>query len=321
MTYRFYGWQTANLVDERGLTPRNYYDLFSGLWCADTCAPRMRVDWSPENKTLGQCSITAFLLQDIYGGKVYGVPLGDGNYHCFNVVDDCVFDLTSEQFGDRKLDYENCTEQERSVHFAKAEKMERYEKLKAALLDTLAKTIVTERLILRPFNSSDAADVFEYLEVPAVNCFSCMKLDSLDAAKAEMEKRAKDEYYLAIVLKESGKVIGELFGHPEGTDPEDETMDTFSPCWMLNLKYGGKGYAYEAARAYYNYLFDQKGIRRIYAYTEDTNLPSQHLCERLGMRREGLFLEFVSFINNPDGKPVYENTVQYAILKKEWKPT
>ncbi len=43
-------------------------------------------------------------------------------------------------------------------------------------------------------------------------------------------------YYLAIVLKESGKVIGELFGHPEGTKPEDETMDTFSPCWMLNLK-------------------------------------------------------------------------------------
>ena len=34
------------------------------------------------------------------------------------------------------------------------------------------------------------------------------------------------------------------------------------------------------------------------------------------MRREGLFMEFVSFINNPDGTPLYENTVQYAILKK-----
>ena len=53
-------------------------------------------------------------------------------------------------------------------------------------------------------------------------------------------------------------------------------------------------------------------------FTEDYNIPSQHLCERLGMRREGLFMEFVSFINNPDGTPHYENTVQYAILKKEW---
>jgi len=85
------------------------------------------------------------------------------------------------------------------------------------------------------------------------------------------------------------------------------------------LDYGGKGYAYEAAHAYFDYLFNQKGIRRIYAYTEDYNVPSQRLCERLGMRREGLFLDFVSFINNPDGTPHYENTVQYAILKREWK--
>lgn len=178
--------------------------------------------------------------------------------------------------------------------------------------------IETERLILRQFQDSDAADVFEYLHEPAVHCFYSMKLDSLEDARVEMEKRAKDEFYLAIVLKESGKVIGELFGHPEGTDPEDETMDTFSPCWMLNLGYAGKGYAYEAAYAYYDYLFHEKGIWRIYAYTEDTNLSSQHLCERLGMRREGLFMEFVSFINNPDGTPRYENTMQYAILKREW---
>ena len=105
MAYGFYGWQNAAIQDELGLTPRDYYDLLSQIWSADTCTPRMRQNWSPENKTLGQCSITAFLLQDIYGGEVYGVPLGDGNYHCFNVVGDCVFDLTSEQFGTKKLNY------------------------------------------------------------------------------------------------------------------------------------------------------------------------------------------------------------------------
>ena len=62
----------------------------------------------------------------------------------------------------------------------------------------------------------------------------------------------------------------------------------------------------------------QKGARRLYAYTEDYNVSSQHLCERLGMRREGLFLEYISFVNAPDGTPIYENTYQYAILKKEW---
>ena len=41
--------------------------------------------------------------------------------------------------------------------------------------------------------------------------------------------------------------------------------------------------------------------------------------ERLGMRREGIFREFVSCVNNAEGNPIYENTVQYAILKKEWE--
>lgn len=132
--YKFYGWETADIKDDNGLTPRDYYDILSGIWCADTCAPRMRNEWSTHNPTLGQCSITAFLIQDFFGGKVYGILRPDGNYHCFNVVDGCVFDLTSEQFGDEALDYDNCPEQFRETHFAKEEKRQRYEYLRAQLL-------------------------------------------------------------------------------------------------------------------------------------------------------------------------------------------
>ena len=175
---------------------------------------------------------------------------------------------------------------------------------------------------MRPFLESDAADVFEYLETPAVNCFACMKLSSLEEAQAEMKYRIDEtEYYFAIVLKETGKVIGEIDAYPETGEPhadENTPKDTFSPCWMLNREFQGKGYAYEAAHAFFDYLFRDKGARRIYAYTEDNNIPSQRLCEKLGMRREGLFIEFVSFVNDENGDPVYENTYQYAILKKEW---
>ena len=137
--YKFYGWETADLRDARGMTPRDYYDLLRTLWSADTCAPRMRENWRADNPTLGQCSITAFLMQDLYGGKVYGVPLGDGNFHCFNAVDGRVFDLTSEQFGDRALDYDHCPEQQRERHFAKAEKRARYEALRDRLAAALGK--------------------------------------------------------------------------------------------------------------------------------------------------------------------------------------
>ena len=179
----------------------------------------------------------------------------------------------------------------------------------------------TERLILRPFAESDAEDAFEYLHEPTVNCFACMKTQTIeDAIKAVLD-RAKDEYYFAIVLKENGKVIGEIDAMPENPAPDekDAVLDTFSPCWMLNTNYHGKGYAYEAARAFFDYLFEQKGARRLYAFTEDYNIASQKLCEKLGMRQEGLFKEFVSFVKDENGNPIYENTYQYAILKKEWE--
>ena len=131
--YKFYGWESADVKDKNGLTPRDYYDLLSECWSAETCAPRMRSEWSPENRTYGQCSITAFLLQDIYGGEVYGVPLEDGNFHCYNKAGGCVFDLTSEQFGENMLDYSGCPEQFREIHFAKEEKRLRYELLKQKL--------------------------------------------------------------------------------------------------------------------------------------------------------------------------------------------
>lgn len=141
--YRFRGWETADVspADEtyrKIRDPRMLYDILSEIWCADTCAPRMRPDWSLENRTLGQCSVTAFLAQDVFGGRVYGVPLPDGNYHCYNVVGDRMFDLTSEQFGDEILTYEeDDPEQFREVHFAKEEKRGRYEYLREQLLRVL----------------------------------------------------------------------------------------------------------------------------------------------------------------------------------------
>lgn len=138
MEYAFYGWNHGDvspISDEyQGIgTPRDLYDALSDIWCEYTCAPRLREKWSRENRTLGQCSITAFLAQDIFGGRVYGILRPGGNYHCYNVVGDCVFDLTSEQFGDEALCYEDNPEQFRDVHFGREEKRLRYEYLKEKL--------------------------------------------------------------------------------------------------------------------------------------------------------------------------------------------
>ena len=136
--YHFYGSESTSVRPINNAysfirDQRHLYDLLSTIWCKETCAPRMQKDWSKDNMTLGQCSITAFLVQDIFGGSVYGVPLSDGNYHCFNVINDVVFDLTSEQFKDIKLDYQYVFLQKRESHFTSQEKYQRYLLLKSLL--------------------------------------------------------------------------------------------------------------------------------------------------------------------------------------------
>jgi len=141
-TYKFWGWENIGRDFVKGGSrlagindPIELYDALSNVWCEHTCAPRLRDKWSTDNMTVGQCSITSFLIQDIFGGEVYGIPLPEGGYHCFNVVGSCRFDLTSEQFGDAELDYINVVPQSRDEHFADKDKYERYQYLRQKLME------------------------------------------------------------------------------------------------------------------------------------------------------------------------------------------
>ena len=143
MDYKFYGNEKEGVfpINKEYLKIKNQrvlYDLLSDIWCKETCTPRMRDGWSEENKTLGQCSITAFLAQEVFGGKVYGIKTEGENYHCFNEVNGVVFDLTSEQFGNKTLNYDERYEQFKSSAFKNnEEKKLRYLCLKEELLKKL----------------------------------------------------------------------------------------------------------------------------------------------------------------------------------------
>ena len=130
MKYKFYGSNTESVSP---INPhyksikdqRHLYDLLSEIWDVHVCTPRLRKDWSKDNKTCGCCTVTCLLVQDIFGGEIYGVYV-DGNVHCFSKINDVIFDLTSEQFGDMKLNYTLEYPQSREEHLANPEKKERY---------------------------------------------------------------------------------------------------------------------------------------------------------------------------------------------------
>lgn len=139
--HKFYGSDNCNVkpIDEsysKIENPRIMYDLLSDIWCEYTCAPRLRKGYAESHRTLGQCSITSFLVQDVFGGEVYGVPLEDGSYHCYNVIGDALFDLTSEQF-DWTCEYKKENPQTREEHFKSEEKYQRYCYLKDKLNEAI----------------------------------------------------------------------------------------------------------------------------------------------------------------------------------------
>ena len=121
------------------------------------------------------------------------------------------------------------------------------------------------RLIIRSFQDNDAEDMFEYLSNPRVACFMDQKLPSLEEAVSEITCRQKEEHDYAISLKETGVLIGELFAD----NSREPAPDTYGVGWLLNKKYEGMGFAREAAQAFFDYLFNHKHARRIYAYDAD----------------------------------------------------
>jgi ribosomal-protein-alanine N-acetyltransferase len=148
--------------------------------------------------------------------------------------------------------------------------------------------LYTDRLVIRPFCEQDAEAYFQLFAHPKVHCFVGEKLDGIEEAGDEIQKKQnqKDGSELAVCLKGTDAFIGTVFGRRE--------KDAFSVCWNFRSDYCGPGYACEAAKADMDFLFKQMHARRIDAYVEDYHTSSQRLCRKLGMRQEGIFKEYIS---------------------------
>jgi RimJ/RimL family protein N-acetyltransferase len=171
--------------------------------------------------------------------------------------------------------------------------------------------IVSNRLIIRKLMKDDWKDLYEYLCDKEVVKFEPYDVYSENRAKEEAIARASSEFFYAVCLKESGKLIGNLYlGKGD--------FDTWDLGYELNRKYQGQGYATESVKALLDYAFAHLGARRIISTCSPNNNQSWKLLERLGMRREGHLLQNVYFKTDSNGEPIWLDTYEYAILKTEW---
>lgn len=166
----------------------------------------------------------------------------------------------------------------------------------------------TRRLILRRFRPEDLNDLYEYLSDPEVVRFEPYPPQTLPETEEELCRRIADDEMIAVELRETGKLIGNLYLGKRDFGARELGF-------VFNRKFWGHGYAAEAAEALVAFAFRQ-GVNRVYAECDPLNLKSWRLLERLGFAREAHFKRNVFFHRDEAGMPVWKDTYVYARLNE-----
>jgi RimJ/RimL family protein N-acetyltransferase len=172
----------------------------------------------------------------------------------------------------------------------------------------------TARLTLRPFLPEDFdafagihgdAEVARWLYNEPRRREEAREL--FDRKRAGSALLAEDDWMsCAIVEDATGAVVGELVFH--WVSEEHRTGEIG---FLVAPAHQGKGYASEAAAALLDWAFSA-GFHRVIGRLEPRNIASARVLEKLGMRREALFVE------NEWVKGEWQSEVVYAVLDREW---
>jgi RimJ/RimL family protein N-acetyltransferase len=178
------------------------------------------------------------------------------------------------------------------------------------------KPIETERLLLRKFTEADFPAVHGYASAAENIIYMPWGPNSEEETRAfiRMAIREADAVpcqnrQYAVVHKESGALIG-------GCDLALRREGEGSLGWILHRDHWRRGYGTEIGEALLRLAFEKLGLHRVIATCDADNAASYGVMEKIGMRREGLFLE-ARPASKGSAKP-YGDELWYAILKDEW---
>jgi RimJ/RimL family protein N-acetyltransferase len=174
--------------------------------------------------------------------------------------------------------------------------------------------IETARLVLRRPGVGDLGHFLAYLNDPLVARYQSWESYTEEAAGGVIEGQKGLEpgtpgqwFTFAAELKETGEMVGHVALSVKAEDERQAEMG-----FTFARAHHGRGLAREAAEAVLGYTFDVLGLHRVVAVADCENERSVALLERLGMRREGHFVENIWF------KGAWGSEYLYAMLRREW---
>lgn len=168
--------------------------------------------------------------------------------------------------------------------------------------------IETERLILRRFDQEDLKDILAWEDFPVGPSHEVQAQEFLDYCFREYRERGIGPW--GMQLKETREIVGNC-GLPH---INFKTLCGEVNCYVAP-RHRGKGLATEALKALLEFGFRQVGLTRIQARCELSNLSSQRLTQKMGMKFEGLVED------DPSSKDPIRKQKMYAILAKDFSLT
>jgi RimJ/RimL family protein N-acetyltransferase len=181
----------------------------------------------------------------------------------------------------------------------------------------LPNALRTERLLLRPYRSSDAAALFAAVEESRqrLQCWLDWvdEFRSLDHARAYIAGAAHDWQRRRDLFFGLFDAAGRYLGNA-GLHNVDWSLRSFEIGYWLRDDAVGHGYAQEAVRRLTRFAFDDLAANRVEIRCDPRNARSRRVADRLGFVYEGCLR---NSRQDPAGRP--RDTVVYALVPEDWK--
>ena len=170
--------------------------------------------------------------------------------------------------------------------------------------------IETPRLLLRPFQDADAADVYRYAQDPAVGPVAGWPPhQSVEESREIIRTVFSAPDIFAMELKETSAVIGSVGfvgSHPAGEHCPDDELG-----YVLSRQYWGRGLMPEAAQAVLRYGFER--LHRVWCAHYAGNWRSAAVIRKCGFRYQFSRPTEVTLLGET------RQTYFYVLTKEAWR--
>lgn len=143
--------------------------------------------------------------------------------------------------------------------------------------------LTTKRLILRPWEESDAESLYTYAKDPSIGPIAGWPVHTDVKNSLEIIRNVLNtpETY-AICLKEDNEAIGSVGLHLNGSTDLTDRDDECELGYWIGKPFWGNGYVPEAAQEIIRHGFEELGMTAIWCGYYDGNIKSKRVQEKCG---------------------------------------